>query len=124
MTNQTWTINYLPTDGGRVTGKLTLTPEEVSFVGLYDSSNTEIVKSISSALGAFALTGGHGNYFRDTSTDFTLTLPRQEVGRAELRKKRLMKQAVITMEDGSEFIFDYGMLNPKNLVAAVDPGQN
>jgi hypothetical protein len=121
MADQEWTINYLPAEGGRITGKLALSDEAITFNGLYDSSNTEIVKSIGGALGAFALAGGHGTYLRDTSTDFTLTLPRADVARAELRKKRLMKQAVITMQDGSEFIFDYGLLNPKNLVAAANP---
>ena len=31
-----------------------------------------------------------------------------------------MKRAVITMTDGTEFVFDYGMLSPKKLVAAVN----
>jgi hypothetical protein len=31
-----------------------------------------------------------------------------------------MKRAVITMNDGSVFTFDYGMLSPKKLVAALN----
>jgi hypothetical protein len=31
-----------------------------------------------------------------------------------------MKQAIVTMKDGSTFVFDYGLLNPKNLIAAIN----
>jgi stringent starvation protein B len=120
MAANEWTINYLPEDGGRLTGKLRLTDESVTFSALYDSSNKEIVKGISSALGAFAVTWGHASYFHDTSTDYVITLPRSEISGAELRKKGFMKQAVVTMKDGSQFVFDYGMLSPKNLVAAIN----
>ena len=115
-----WTINYLPEDGGRLTGKLRLEDEPVEFSALYDSSNTAVIKGIAGALGAFAVSGGHATYFRDTSTEFGIALPRRDIAAAEVRKKGLMKQAVITMQDGSSFVFDYGLLNPKNLVAAIN----
>jgi hypothetical protein len=47
-------------------------------------------------------------------------LPRTDIASAEQVKKGLMKRAVIMMNDGSEFTFDYGMLSPKKLVAAVN----
>lgn len=115
-----WTINYLPEEGGRLTGTLKLSAESVTFSALYDSSNKQIVKGISSALGSFAATSGHGTYFHDTSTDYAITLPRHEIAGAELAKKGLMKRAVVTMNDGSRFVFDYGLLSPKNLVAAIN----
>ncbi len=31
-----------------------------------------------------------------------------------------MKQAVVTMNNGEEFVFDYGLLSVKNLVAAIE----
>ena len=31
-----------------------------------------------------------------------------------------MKQAVITMKDGSTFVFDYGLLSLKGLIAAIN----
>ena len=42
----TWTINYLPEDGGRLTGKLSVGDDEVRFIALYDSSNKEVIKGI------------------------------------------------------------------------------
>jgi len=120
MAENTWTINYLPEAGGRITGKLTLTDADLVYEGLYDSSNAEIVKGIGLALGSFAATGGHGSYFHHSDTDFGFTLPRADIANAEMRKKKMMKQAVVTMQDGSTFVFDYGMLNPKKLIAAIN----
>ncbi|MCL1594976.1 MAG: hypothetical protein M3132_11560 [Actinomycetia bacterium] len=115
-----WTINYLPEEGGRLTGKLALTDDHLRFTALYDSSNAQVAKGIGLALGTFAVSGGHASYFHDTSDDFAIVLPRADVDHADLRKKGLMKQAVVTMKDGSSFVFDYGMLNPKKLVAAIN----
>jgi hypothetical protein len=120
MAADEWTINYLPEDGGRLTGKLKLTADDLVFSALYDSSNAQIIKGIGSALGTFAATGGHASYFHDTSTNFGVTLPRSDVASAEMRKKGLMKQAVVNMKDGSSFVFDYGLLSPKNLVKAIN----
>jgi hypothetical protein len=120
MAANEWTINFLPADGGRITGKLKLTVDDLIFNGLYDSSNAEVAKGIGLALGAFAVSGGHASYFHDTDTDFGFSLPRSDVAGAEMRKKGLMKQAVVTMKDGSTFVFDYGMLNPKKLIAQIN----
>ncbi|MFV1970697.1 MAG: hypothetical protein ACC683_06790 [Acidimicrobiia bacterium] len=120
MAANEWTINYLPEEGGRITGKLKLTDTDLEYRGLYDSSNKEIIKGIGGALGTFAVSGGHASYFHNTDTDFGFTLPRADVDHAELRKKGLMKQAIVAMKDGSSFVFDYGMLNPKKLIAAIN----
>ena len=116
----TWTINYLPEDGGRLTGKLSVGADEVRFDALYDSSNKEVIKGILGSVGAFAATGGHAVYVYNTDTDFEIVLPRAEIASAEQVKKGMMKRAVITMTDGSVFVFDYGMLSPKKLIAAIN----
>jgi len=120
MAANEWTINFLPEEGGRITGKLALTDDDLVYKGLYDSSNAQVVKGIGLALGTFAVSGGHASYFHNTDTDFGFTLPRTDIAGAELRKKGFMKQAIVTMNDGSAFVFDYGMLNPKNLIAQIN----
>ena len=117
--SDTWTVNYLPTEGGRITGKITVAPNDVRFEAMYDSSNAEIVKGILGAAGSLAASGGHVAYIKDSGSDLSITLPRAEIASAEQAKKGLMKRAVITMNDGSQFTFDYGMLSPKKLVAAL-----
>ncbi len=116
----TWTINYLPEDGGRLTGKLTVGDENVQFDALYDSSNAQVVKGILSSAAAFAATGGHAAYIHNTDTELSVVLPRADIASAEQAKKGMMKRAVIKMKDGSEFVFDYGMLSTKKLVAAIN----
>jgi hypothetical protein len=120
MAANEWTINFLPDEGGRITGKLRLTDDDLVYKGLYDSSNAQVVKGIGFALGAFAVSGGHASYFHNTDTDFGFTLPRAEIAGAELRKKGFMKQAIVTMYDDSVFVFDYGLLNPKNLISQIN----
>ena len=119
MANE-WTINYLPADGGRLTGKLKVGNEDVRFVTLYDSSNKEILKGITGSIGAFAASGGHVAYVHNTDTEFEVVLPRSEIASAVAAKKGMMKRVLITMSDGSEFLFDYGMLSTKKLVASLN----
>jgi hypothetical protein len=47
-------------------------------------------------------------------------LPAAEIAKVEAVKKGFMKRAVVTMENGEEFIFDYGMLKVTELVAAIE----
>ena len=119
MANE-WTLNYLPSDGGRLTGRLSVESENVRFSALYDSSNSEIIKGISGALGVFTASGGHASYVHNSDTEFEVVLPKAEIASAVQAKKGMMKRAVITMADGSEFVFDYGMLSTKKLVAAIN----
>lgn len=118
--SDTWTVNYLPVDGGRITGQITVASAEVRFDAMYDSSNKEIVKGIFGAAAGLAATGGHVAYIHDSGTNLEIKLPRADIASAAQVKKGLMKRAVITMNDGSDFTFDYGMLSPKKLVAAIN----
>ena len=119
MANE-WTINYLPAEGGRLTGKLNVGETEVQFRTLYDSSNKEILKGIAGSLGTFAASGGHVAYIHNTDTEFDIVLPRAEIASAVAAKKGMMKRVLITMSDGTEFLFDYGMLSTKKLVVALN----
>lgn len=115
-----WTINYLPEEGGRFTGKLTVTDDKVSFVSLYESSNRTIVKAIFLDVGSFAAAGGHTVYRYSNDDEARVELPGDEIASVHAAKKGMMKQAVVTMKDGQEFVFNYGMLSVKNLVATIE----
>ena len=115
-----WTINYLPEEGGRYTGKLTVTDEKVVFASLYESSNKTIVKAIFLDVGTFAAAGGHTVYRYSNEDEATVDLPTSEIVGVDAAKKGMMKRAVVTMKGGEEFVFDYGMLSVKKLVAAIE----
>ena len=115
-----WTVNYLPEEGGRYTGKLTVTNEKATFVSLYESSNKTIVKAIFLDVGSFAAAGGHNVYRYSNDDEARVDLPAGEISAVKANKKGLMKQAVVTMQGGEEFVFDYGMLSVKKLVATLE----
>ena len=119
-TTNTWTINYLPSEGGRFTGKLAVTPEGLKFETLYESSNRTVVKAIFLDVATFAAAGGHTVYRYSNDDAATIELPAAEISKVTAARKGLMKQVVITMANGEEFVFDYGMLSVKKLVAAID----
>ena len=57
------------------------------------------------------------------SNEWTINFLPEGGGRitgAQLRQKGFMKQTVVTMNDDSVFVFDYGMLNPRNLIAQIN----
>ena len=87
---------------------------------MYDSSFKTIAKNIGLAAGAMAATGGTLTYLREHGAEAEIVLPRESVAGAEQAKKGLMKQVVVTMSDGQRFIFEYGMLSVKKIVAAIN----
>ncbi|MBG7603483.1 MAG: hypothetical protein IZT58_02455 [Actinobacteria bacterium] len=116
----TWTINYLPPEGGRYTGKLGVTTDGLRFETLYESSNKTVVKAIFLDVATFTAAGGHTVYRYSNDDEATVELPAAEISAVKAAKKGLMKRAVVTMANGEEFVFDYGMLSVKKLVAAID----
>jgi hypothetical protein len=119
--SKTWTINFEPEAGGRVTGKLTVDDEQVKFVALYDSSNATILKSIAGAVGSYAASGGHVTYLRQTDSEMELVLPKSEIASVTKIKKLFAKRVVISMKNEHRFVFNYGMLSVDALAAAIGP---
>lgn len=115
-----WAVNYLPEEGGRFTGKLNLTDEKLEFTSLYESSNKTIVKAIFLDVGSFAAAGGHTVYRYSNDDEARVELPVSEIASVKATKKGLLKQTVVTMQGDEEFVFDYGMLSVKKIVAAIE----
>ena len=115
----TWIINYEPTGGGRLTGKLTVDEEKLTFVALYDSSNATIIKSILGAVGSFVASGGHVAYIRNNEGSMTITLPKSEIKNTTTKKSMMAKRVIVTMKDRQEFVFNYGMLPVAKIAAAI-----
>ena len=55
--SDTWTVNYLPIEGGRITSRISVGDDGVRFDALCDSSNKEIIKGIFGAAAGLAATG-------------------------------------------------------------------
>ncbi len=117
---ETWTINYVPSEGGRYTGILEVEPRGLRFESLYESSNATVVKAIFLDVTSFAAAGGHSVYRYSNDEMATVDLPAAEIAEVKAAKKGLMKRAIVTMANGDEFVFDYGLLSVKNLVSAIE----
>ena len=118
--SRSWTINYIPSEGGRYTGALEVGADSVRFETLYESSNSTIVKAIFVDVSTFAAAGGHTVYRYSNDDTATVELPAGEIAAVAATKHRMMKRVEITMQNGEVFVFDYGMLSVKNIVAAVE----
>jgi len=117
---ESWSINYIPAEGGRFTGKLEVGAEGLRFESLYESSNKTVIKAIFLDVSSFAAAGGHTVYRYSNDETAIVELPSEEISAVKAVKKGLMKRVVVSMSNGEEFVFDYGMLSVKNLVAAIE----
>ena len=114
-----WTINYVPEEGGRYTGSLEVSDTGLRFDTLYESSNKTIVKAIFFDVATFTAAGGHTVYRYSNDDKATIELPADDIERVEAAKSGRTKRAIVTMKNGERFVFDYGMLSVKKLVAAI-----
>ncbi len=119
-TPKKWIINYIPSEKERYTGDLVVTEEGLKFETLYESSNKTIVKAIFVDVATFVAAGGHNVYRYSNDKTATVELPASDIIKVEARKKGLMKRVAVTMVNDEEFVFDYGMLPVKSLVAAIE----
>lgn len=99
-----WTLNYLPPQGGRYNGVLTVTDKRLIFEARFDTSFTksaEIVSLIQSDSGHF------------------LIIPKTSIKDVEISKSFFSKKVLITLENTETHVFHYGMLSVKTLAEAI-----
>lgn len=119
-TTRKWIVNYLPEEGGRFTGELSVNSERARFVSLYESSNKTIVKAIFIDVATFAASGGRFIYRYSNNEEAVVDLPVEDIATVEAAKKGLMKRVLITMENGEVFVFDYGLLLVGKIVETIE----
>ena len=111
-----WTIHYLPPTGGKYAGKLLVTDRRVLYeplkAGLFPRQDFS-AKGVVGTLTVRSIVGK--NYWDGES----LSIPRPEVQSVEKRRTRGMKQVVVTLADGQEFVFDNGLMSVDKLVALL-----
>ena len=95
----TWTLFYLPPNGGKYNGKLTVTDKRLLYEAKFDAS-------LIGVLGDRAA-GGY------------LAIDKDDIQDVEVSKKLFSKKAILTLSDGSTHIFDYGAMNIDKCVEAI-----
>jgi hypothetical protein len=99
-----WTINYLPPDGGRYTGKLLVTNQRLLFDAKFDTSATGALKEL------LIISGSHGY----------LSIPKPTIQNVEVKSGFFKKKVILTLQDGKQHTFDYGMMSVAKLAVAIE----
>ncbi|MBW2458485.1 MAG: hypothetical protein JRI68_28555 [Deltaproteobacteria bacterium] len=99
-----WTINYLPPDGGRFTGELLVTNQRLLFDATFDTSVTGALQEL------IIVSGSHGY----------LAIPKSAIQGIEVKSSFFKKKVIVTLQNGQHHTFDYGMLSVTKLAAAIE----
>jgi hypothetical protein len=94
---------YVPPNGGKYNGKLTVTDQRLLYDAKFDAS----------VLGTLA------NY----AADGGIAIEKSDIRDIEVQRKLLSKKAIVTLADGSRHTFDYGAMNIDKCVAAMQEGR-
>ncbi len=100
----TWTILYTPPGGGKFNGKLTVTNKRLLYDAKYDISAKGLLSE------AMFIKWGSEGYLEINKMDIT---------DVQVEKSFLAKKAIVTLNDGSKHIFNYGVLNIDKVVEAI-----
>ncbi|MDP1800490.1 MAG: GRAM domain-containing protein [Bacteroidota bacterium] len=98
----TWTILYETPNGGKYNGKLTVTNKNLLYDAKFDVSSKGLIEE--------AL------FVKWGSEDFVV-IPKERITDVEVLKNFFQKKVILTLDNGSKHIFNYGMLN-------IDPVSN
>ncbi|HEX2683642.1 MAG TPA: hypothetical protein VHL77_06905 [Ferruginibacter sp.] len=100
----TWTIIYIPPNGGKYNGKLTITNKRLLYDAKFDISTKGL---LSEAM-----------YLKWGSEGF-LEINKSDIKDVQVEKNFLAKKAIITLSDGSKHVFNYGALNVDKVAEAI-----
>jgi hypothetical protein len=101
----TWALLYLPPNGGKYNGKLTVTNRRLLYDAMFDVSLKGMVTE------AITIKWGSEGY---------LEIEKSSIQSIEVQKKLLSKKCILTLTDGTRHTFDYGALSIDKTVAAIE----
>ena len=100
----TWALFYLPPNGGKYNGKLTITNRRLLYDAMFDASFKGMVSK------AIFVKWGSEGY---------LEIDKKDIQSVDVTKKLLSKRCTLTLRDGSHHAFDYGVMNIDKVAEAV-----
>jgi len=95
----TWTLFYVPANGGKFNGKLTVTNKRLLYDAKFDASLIGVL--------------GH------RAADGYLVISKDDISSVEVKKSFFSKKAIVTLTDGSQHVFDYGAMNIDKCAEAI-----
>ena len=100
----TWTLLYIPPNGGKYNGKCTITNKRIFYDALLDYSAMGIAASL---------------FFIETGSKGYLMIPKSSIKNSEVKKSFLNKSIALTLDDGQVHTFSYGAMNIDKVVDAI-----
>lgn len=101
----TWSIVYMPAQGGRYNGKLTITNKRLLYDARFDVSAKDVLPQ---------------NIYTKWQKEGYVEILKTDIRQISVEKTVMVKKASITLADGSEHTFNYGVLNIDKVVAAIE----
>jgi hypothetical protein len=100
----TWTVIYSNEKGVKYNGKLTVTSKRLLYDAKFDVSTRGLIEE-----GLFAKWG----------SEEYIVIPKNRIKQVDVQKSFFAKKAILTLDDDSQHIFNYGMLNIEPVADAI-----
>ena len=116
-----WTLNCIPFDASKFLGKLFVTKTSLYFDAQFDSSLSGLLSSVGTS--AVVASGNalmvSSKIVEEWEGKGYMFVGKKSIKTIEEKSSFFKKTVVLTLEDESIIVFDYGMLGVKKLVEAI-----
>ena len=93
----TWTVIFLPNNSTKINGKLSVTNQRLIYEMQYNISTIQEVYESS--------------YTSQSDENSILEIPKEDITKVEVEKSVFQKKVIVTVRNGAQFIFSYGIMN-------------
>lgn len=100
----TWTVIYSNEKGVKYNGKLTVTNKRLLYDAKFDITTRGLIEE---------------SLFVKWGSEEYIVIPKNRIRKIEVSKKLFAKKAIITLDDESQHMFNYGMLNIDPIAKAL-----
>lgn len=100
----TWTIMYNSPQGGKFNGKLTVTNQRLLYDAKFDVSAKGMLEE---------------TLFYKSGSEGYIVMPKKDIKNVEVKKSLLSKKVILTLKDGQQHVFNYGVMNIDKLAEAI-----
>lgn len=100
----TWTMVYSPPKGGRYNGKLMVTNRRLLYDARFDVGAAGLIEEA---------------LFYKSGSEGYVAIPKDRIRHIEVKKSFFAKRVIVTLDNGQEHLFSYGMLDIDPVAEAI-----
>jgi hypothetical protein len=117
----TWTLHCIPFESSKFLGKLHVTQDNLYFDAQFDSSVKGLINSVATSV---VVGSGHAlivssKIVEDWESKGYMFIDKKSIKNITEKSSFLKKTIILTLEDDSVVIFDYGMMGVKKIIKAI-----